>query len=50
MENHINLSRPSNHYLQHFYVALMNFEQLTLEERERRKVNRLKKAKEKQYD
>ncbi|MFZ6001427.1 MAG: hypothetical protein ACOYW3_13030 [Bacteroidota bacterium] len=50
MENHINLSQPTNHYLQHFYVALTNFEQQVQEDRERRKQARLKKAKQKQYE
>jgi hypothetical protein len=36
MENHINLSPASNLYLQHFYVALTNFEKWAHEERERK--------------
>lgn len=50
MENHINLTPPSNHYLLRFYEALTNFEQLNREERERRRVLRNKKIKQKQYD
>lgn len=49
MQNQMNTTLPNN-YLDHFYRALTNFEQLVREERLRRKLDKHVKHTKKKYE